>query len=538
MAVFGEESLELNIFKGYSASKYHRKKDYCSDLINFVSTGDNEYTLREDFVLLQELTQTISVIGLIKRTPMNLARDNIEIFTASGSATADAPTLIHAYYHPTGPVQNVTWLTSSQRTPTNYTQDLPANRGLKAFCQYKDRYYASNGATHIFRVSNFVTTPATPLITTDLLTLTGGVDQMISFKNRIFGIKGSRIYYTDLPAIGGYPETWDANLNFIEMPTTDLTITILNMIPYRDKLYLFTDRGIYYLLANGDIVNWSVQLVSSDFYITDRDCVCLNRNLIFLTDQVNVWTFDGTKFTNVSGPIKEIFYNSANLYFLCKVYPYEDGVILYREEYSDDTTNYTFLSAFTDRLFYYYDLNQWTTLQVPNTGNRGVLRIGTNFLPYRGKYPGSYIYYMIAGGKYSCVFLDAGNWAGDAYTTNHAAARTAVNFSITGPYPFLDSKTFKRYKKAMIYGYFNIGSTAALTICGEVIAYTTLNNTNDKLTVMFGSASFGKDTQAFTLVGNASVDKTVGKTQPPLIITGISIVYNSNNREPGEQKVE
>lgn len=543
MPVFGEEVVELSIFNGVSPSLYNRKPALCSSLINLVKTGPKELTVREDFVLIQQDPVAIVAIdldGIALEELMSLAMFK-NVFTVIGSSTVDSPTLVVC-----GVDRNVTWLNCNSDTPESFTQVMPVNRYIKAFCQFRDRYYGSNGVDQIFKVSNFSTVAATALVSTDLAPV--GVDLLITFKNRIFGIKKSRIYFTDLPAIGLYPETWTTAFNFIDIPAVDFDVTIHNAKVFKDKIYLFTNRGIFYLMANGDPINWSVQLVSSSFPIYNRDSVCINRNIVYFTDQNSVFSFDGSKFIKISENIQEIFYNSVARASVFKVYPYEEGVILHRGDYSGTITYWISL---TQDNIYYFNGEIWTIINIPGGAQQaGIIKAGNNLLPYRGKTPSSYIYFIDkAINKISCLFLDSGFWKGDCYSTDHVnGTRVDKKVELIGPYPFINSRNFKKIKYFVMYALLNdsdpiflsAGAITDVVNSAHLFDSADMSNFNSiyKIAVSTGdNLKFVPHYTGFAFQGTIGADRTsVNKNTPSLIITKLEAVINSDNRAVSELK--
>jgi hypothetical protein len=244
MAVFGEETEVLPIFGGLGITD--RPTDtLCPQLTNLFMSAEKEYRIREDFVLIQRTTKTPVNIGIANPIPRTVFENNMEVFTAVGTETADTPTILQ--FFDDGTTRDCKWLNCNAITPTSVIQTLPAGYGVKSFCQYKDRYYASNGTLtgKIFRIQNF-TTAGGALTCTDLNTIDKGVDILLTFRSRVFGIKKNRIYYTDLPVIAGYPEVWNKDINVIEIPSVDFDVTVHNAFVFKDKIYMFTDKGMFF----------------------------------------------------------------------------------------------------------------------------------------------------------------------------------------------------------------------------------------------------------------------------------------------------
>jgi hypothetical protein len=459
MAVFGEETVKIPMQFGLDPVGIPVSEKSFNILTNLIRTEDNSLAIREDFLMLMDVAKTPRVLPVTTGiVPKNTSERDMEVFTATGSASVNTPSLLMCFDD--GTTRDVNWVNyNNVPTPQITTQTIATARGIKAFCQYKDRYYASNVTDTIFRVSNF-TTAGGALTITDLVAI-AGVNILISFKNRIFGIFKNRIYYTDLPAIGGYPETWSSSLNFVDMPTSDLDLTIYNALVYKDRMYLFTDRGVYYFSANGAPINWSIQLVSPDYPIYHRDSVCLNKGFIFLTNQVRVFAFNGVTFKDVTGSLTGLYrlWGSTGA-TIVKLYPYDNGIIAESISYGI-ITNYTRAGS---RIFYFdlvgwteLDLNSGTFITAGGTNFQGeILRAGINLQPYKSKLGSSYIAYKNSNTSHRAIYLDKNRFLGDAWNTSHVDnVRTSKKFSFSSPSPFVANKKNVRFKYWSIFGYFN-----------------------------------------------------------------------------------
>lgn len=534
MAVFGEETFKLPIFNGLGITD-RPTVDLCPQLTNLFMSAEEEYRLREDLVTIQALTKANVAIPVTSGTPRSIMETTLEIFTAVGSETVDSPSLL-AFYANGAAAGDCTWLNTNVTTPlgNSVVQVVPATYGVKAFCQYKDRYYGSNGLTagKIYRISGFaVGGPA--LTMTDVLA-TNGVDILLTFKSRVFGIKKGRIYYTDLPAIGGYPETWNAALNFVDIPSVDYDVTVHNAIIYKDKIYMFTDKGIYVFTASGAPENWSIQLVSSNYPVYDRDSVCINKNLIFMTDQQSVTMFDGSEFKNVGVNVRAVFHNFTTTYAWFSVYPFEDGVILCRNTFTNSAGNYAGSATNAGKKVLYYNMTAWAEIEWKDNA-WAVLKAGKNLLPYRGKTASSWIYMLTGAPVQLCFFYDSGLWKGDTTTTDYAAGfRWRKPVALESPSPFLKSRSHKRFKFIEVYGYLNDvnpgGSILAMN--GEPVTSTSDGQSIFKVPAdsVYGS-SFKAITAAPLLIAGEIDISLSGANFPPFLLIGAECIYNQDNRD-------
>lgn len=541
--VFGEETVDVPIFNGLGMTGID-SDTHCTRFQNLTKVGEKELIIREDLILIQDLGTSPAALRTIPVTdpiPRNILKRDVEVFTAVGSQTVDSPSLLSCMDNAT--TLSVTWLNCNATTPISTVQTLPAAHGVKAFCQFRDRYYASNGSTNIFRLFNFTTVPATALSVTDVAAV--GVNHLIAFKNRIFGFTKNRIYFTDLPAIGLYPETWNIAVNFIDLPSYDFDITIHTVKVYRDKIYIFTDKGIYYLQANGDPLNWSVQLISANFVVHDRDSVCVNKNLVFLTDQVNVYMFDGSKFERLPDT-RGLFYDywgAGETYDIVNLHPYEEGFLAVRLLYANTAGNYT---AFGGEVFY-YDMDIWSTINVGANAfgyidGGSVLKAGTSFQPYRGKFASSYIFYYKSPTTLRCLFLDSGKWLGDILSTNHAGARTTKYLRLESPIINIRTRFFTKIKFLLLYGILNMADTVYMELNGHPLVGADMDSsirTFKAPTDAFGvgSAFAIKRGRYLTIDSNVTANRTaVVGSKPSVVILGVQAVVNTNNRDVTETR--
>jgi hypothetical protein len=536
MAVFGEETFPLPIFGGLGITD--RPTDQlCPQLTNLFLSAENEYRVREDFVLIQSTTRNNVPIATTTGIPRSLYEPTHEVFTAVGSESANTPTILQ--FCDDGTTRDVKWLNCNSTTPSSVTQTIAAGYGVKAFCQYKDHFYASNGVVgvggKIYQLSNF-NTGGGALTVTDLTGATTniGVDILLTFRSRVFGIKKNRIYYTDLPSIGGYPETWNVNINFIDIPSVDYDVTVHNAFIFRDKIYMFTDKGIYVLAVNGAPVNWSIQPVSANFPIYDRDSVCLNKNVVFLTDQSSVVTFDGTAFKTVSGNIRAVFHNNPSTFCWFSIYPWEDGALLARNSFNTSGGFYTrSTTANTNRKLLYFNMIMWTELEFFDAFPE-VIKAGRSLLPYRGKIASSWI----CGGNITnqfVFFYDSGYWKGDcANSTDHVGGtRSTKPVFLTTPAPFLKARTFRKYKYVDIYAFLNdVNTSPNLQFNGETVLASDKGKSIWKAPIdsTLGSQFKGLPTAPLSISGLIDVNLSGLPNDPPFLIFGVDIVYNQDNR--------
>jgi hypothetical protein len=229
----------------------------------------------------------------------------------------------------------------------NYSINNPGGGGVNQYfgacCQYKDRLYfgyATPGSTlelvgDVKRLSgwSFADADESTLVQSDLPAFgtdpfggTNGkpIEGMITFRDRIFGWCNDKIYFTEVALVGGYPEDWNFGNNILQVQSVEESCTIHNIIPLRDKMYIFTDRGIYQLYAVGSASGWYLQPVSRDYRVFGRNAVCLVKDAIVFTDRSRIWLYNGDEFRQLGQEID----HEMNQATSATVTPFEDGFIV------------------------------------------------------------------------------------------------------------------------------------------------------------------------------------------------------------------
>jgi hypothetical protein len=356
---------------------------------------------------------------------------------------------------------------------------------------------------------------------------------MLTFRSRVFGIKKNRIYYTDIPAIGGYPETWNASTNFVDIPSIDYDVTVYNALVYRDKIYLFTDKGVYVFNVVGAPINWSIQLVSSNFPVYDRDSVAINKNMVFLTDQQSVVSFDGSTFKLVSGNIRSVFHNAPSTYTWFSLYPWEDGVLLIRNGFNASGGNYIpVVPNNQGRRVLYYNTVIWTEIDW-FTNKVNIIKAGRNLMPFRSKIASSWVYTYnnTADGNTACEFLDSGFWKGDVGSDYVSGTRFAKPVTLESPSPFIKDRKFHKFKYCDVYGYLKMVLSATFSMNGEVVVASDQGRSIFKAPIdsSLGSQFKGIPSAPMLMTGQIR-DNPDGASIPPFLLIGIDLVYNQDNR--------
>jgi hypothetical protein len=159
----------------------------------------------------------------------------------------------------------------------------------------------SAGVADVYRYA-FGAGTVTPTLVVSLPAL---CKNLVTYKDRIFAFaaQSSRVYYTELATVGGYPDNWNAGANFFDLPDTGAIIQ--NVFSLNDRLYIFTNRGLYNLFAEGAPSTWQTRLVNTDIKIYDKAHVALVDGVFMFTNTKTVYAYNGgSSIVEVGEPIK------------------------------------------------------------------------------------------------------------------------------------------------------------------------------------------------------------------------------------------
>ena len=112
---------------------------------------------------------------------------------------------------------------------------------VTGICQYNGTMYYSQidislGGTGVYKVTNLNWT--TDVMTSTLVASSTGLDiqGLFTFKDRLWGWNGNKLYFTDLPTVGGQPETWAAAANVIPFVGPNGAGNIKGVVPLGNRL--------------------------------------------------------------------------------------------------------------------------------------------------------------------------------------------------------------------------------------------------------------------------------------------------------------
>lgn len=169
---------------------------------------------------------------------------------------------------------------------------------------------------------------------------------IFAFKDRIWAINGDRLYYTNIAALGGLPETW-VTTNYIPVRGHKGGSRIVQVVPLGNKLIIFTETGSYTLMVQGEPASWILRVLDITSNSTKPRNAFESKGIVYYVNTNGVWGTNGSSIAKLSGPIEDQFFLAKGFrkHSLCS---YEDGMILSITKLFDDGK----IDAFNSRIFY------------------------------------------------------------------------------------------------------------------------------------------------------------------------------------------
>lgn len=219
-------------------------------------------------------------------------------------------------------------------------------------CQYLDRMYLSmDDANRVYRITAF--NWATDAITYTSIPSAATVPTpygLFSFKDRLWGFSGDRLYFTEIAVLGGYPETWSAT-NYIPFRADKGFSVIKSVVPLANKLCVFTETGAYTVLVEGEPSSWLKRTLDSESSSTWRQCAFESKGIVYYVNTQGVWATNGQSVAKLSPTIEDLFFLSKGQR-LHSIHSYEDGILLsiskINSDYTYDAPNCKILYTKTD----------------------------------------------------------------------------------------------------------------------------------------------------------------------------------------------
>ena len=380
MAVYGQEYKAIDFSKGLwlTDDADNVPEGYCAQLTNFYINETGEASLRPNYcpiytqgttnVLKSDITNTTWTAS-----PPEYDFDRFHKAFSSNAVAFNDPILVSTS-QTTAPDGIVRWIRRSGFAGVSVTMDVSAMP--RELAQYRDRYYALNIAG--LNISRW-TFNASTITIGSLQTFTEELNSLVVFRDRLFASGINRLYFTDLPTSGGYPENWNSANNFISMPA--LGATIVNMLVHNDRIFIFTTEGVYQLYALGEPTSWTLTLISPNVRVQRKNAVALVENTFVYCDLNQVYLFNGTSTKEIGDPIRYALsfdtyrirtgnsgYSEQNAPSAVRIIPYQEGFIMATA--SSDFYDEEWVNNGTPRYFYFD--GSWSEIQFNGATISGV----------------------------------------------------------------------------------------------------------------------------------------------------------------------
>lgn len=239
-------------------------------------------------------------------------------------------------------------------------------------------YVGSTTGVFKFDVVNF----PTALVETAIPSSPVNLLKIITHKSRLFGFAGisggptsNRLYFTDAPAVGTLPETWNPTVNFIDFNGPGGKTTIWDIVSINNYIYVFTDNGLFSLYTSGAPSNWIVRLVNPNVSVRYLSQVVTSGSLIYYVTEEGVFVTDGFDFRDLSQQLTEHFKGILQLTpSLYSISIYDAGLLL-RVNNSSNTSAGKFYYTATDKITWteitFTEFNNYLNVPITDNGPLG-----------------------------------------------------------------------------------------------------------------------------------------------------------------------
>lgn len=154
-----------------------------------------------------------------------------------------------------------------------------------------------------------------------------GLNGLFTFKDRLWAWKNSNLYYTDIPTVGGLPETWAAATKFVPVVGPKGAGRIKKVIPLGNRLAIFTTNGLFTLLVEGEPASWIFRVLDSKSISTTAYCAFESKGVIYYINTEGAWATNTLRVQKLSPVIEDQFFQAkgSRAHMIC---PYEDGMVI------------------------------------------------------------------------------------------------------------------------------------------------------------------------------------------------------------------
>jgi hypothetical protein len=372
--IYGEEFQSFDVSKGL----YLDVEDavvpvgYCPALINLQIDATGALVSRPNFATLENTTAisetNLNYTASSSQVPeWELSRYH-KVFDLAPQTSAGVAFLYTRELDATN-VEVRKWTEAGSVSTSNVAK---ANSPI-ALAQYRDKYYVLNQAGTTINEWDLSTT-----FTSQITGLTRPCTQLVAHRDRLFAFSTNSIYYTELATSGGYPSNWNTGLNLINMPSVGTRI--YRVFVQNDRIYIFTNNGLFQLYATGTPTNWDIQLINKNIKIYNENAVDFINGIFIYTDGSDVFALNGAQPKSIAQPIKYLFEAGGPSIYKTdytrvtaqsnasyRIYGYQDGFILAATFLVPVSSNWR--RAGTDEqysLYFYFDGTRWSQFTFSN----------------------------------------------------------------------------------------------------------------------------------------------------------------------------
>lgn len=321
MTVYSEETVLIPV--GLGLDSYHHPANledgFCSVLENMTADGQRLETRKG----LQppgsfDTRQNFNNIGF-----------NNYYTRIPNSSTEDWPVGIYGTNATTIMIRQFDRDNPAGTDTANGIQEFSTISNFRGACSYLDRIYV-NSNSGVDHLSSFNWSAGT-VTKTNIASAPASTRGLFVFKDRMWCWDDTKIYFTDVPASpGAYPETWGSN--FIVIGAGTGLGKIWSIIPVGTSLFVFTGSGLFTVAVIGSPANWVVRTIDKTVQVNHQSCAYEHQGFIYFIDIEGVKVTDGSEVKTISESIKDLFQIASDtLYYLYKLVPFEDGIIICRQ---------------------------------------------------------------------------------------------------------------------------------------------------------------------------------------------------------------
>jgi hypothetical protein len=257
--IYGESYYSVKIGQGIYTSELPSNipDGFSAKAFNLVATGDsleNRTGIRQSSV-----SWSINNAGRIDDDVCIFARGGSDATLAWASRIAPVANALHFLRDPTVAGGGDGYL---QVAMPEWVRGISSYQGVI--------YFVMNDVNRVYKITAYDWVADT--ITYSSIPSAAGIPNstgLVTFKDRLWTVVNSKLYFTDVAPLGGGPETWAAT-NYIPMDANKGHASIQKIVPLTNKLLIFTSAGVFSLLVEGEPSSWILKVLDSESISTSR----------------------------------------------------------------------------------------------------------------------------------------------------------------------------------------------------------------------------------------------------------------------------